>query len=75
MSVIITFVAAVLIFGAVIAIHEFGHFSAAKLSGIQVNEYSIGMARPCSRKSWGAPSTPSGFCHRRLCGHGGGGQP
>ena len=26
-----------------IAVHEFGHFAAAKLSGIQVNEFAIGM--------------------------------
>ena len=50
MSMIITFVASVLIFGAVIAIHEFGHFSAAKLSGIQVNEYSIGMGPALFKK-------------------------
>ena len=31
MSVFITFAAALLIFGAVIAIHEFGHFAVAKL--------------------------------------------
>ena len=43
MSVFITFAAALLIFGAVIAIHEFGHFAMAKLCGVQVNEYSIGM--------------------------------
>ena len=43
MSVFITFVAALLIFGAVIAIHEFGHFAVAKLCGVQVNEFSIGM--------------------------------
>ncbi len=54
MSVIITFVAAVLIFGAVIAIHEFGHFSAAKLSGIQVNEYSIGMGPALFKKIVGS---------------------
>ena len=34
---------AILIFGFLIAIHEFGHFITAKLSGVQVNEYSIGM--------------------------------
>ena len=33
----------ILIFGFLIAIHEFGHFIAAKLSGVQVNEYSINM--------------------------------
>lgn len=43
MSVFITFVAALLIFGAVIAIHEFGHFAMAKFCGVQVNEFSIGM--------------------------------
>ena len=29
-------------FGAVILIHEFGHFIAAKLSGIKVDAFSIG---------------------------------
>lgn len=43
MSVFITFAAALLIFGAVIAIHEFGHFAMAKFCGVQVNEFSIGM--------------------------------
>ena len=43
MSVFITFLAAVFVFSAVIAIHEFGHFSVAKLCGVQVNEFSIGM--------------------------------
>ena len=43
MSIIITFLAAVLVFGSVIAIHEFGHFAVAKLCGVQVNEFSIGM--------------------------------
>lgn len=43
MSFLITFLAAVLVFGAVIAIHELGHFLVAKLCGIQVNEFSIGM--------------------------------
>ena len=35
--------AAVLIFGVLIAVHELGHFLAAKLCGVQVNEFSIGM--------------------------------
>ena len=43
MSVLITFVAAVFAFGIMILFHEFGHFACAKLSGIQVNEFSIGM--------------------------------
>lgn len=43
MSFLITFLAAMLVFSAVIAIHELGHFLAAKLCGIQVNEFSVGM--------------------------------
>ena len=47
----ITFLAALLVFGAVIAIHEFGHFSVAKLCGIQVNEFSIGMGPALWKKT------------------------
>ena len=38
--------AAILVFGILIAVHELGHFLAAKLCGVQVNEFSIGMG-PC----------------------------
>jgi regulator of sigma E protease len=34
---------AVIIFGVLIAIHEFGHFASAKLLGVRVNEFAIGM--------------------------------
>lgn len=34
---------AVFLFGFIIFIHEFGHFFTAKLSGIRVNEFAIGM--------------------------------
>lgn len=33
----------ILIFGALIAVHEFGHFITAKLFGVRVNEFAIGM--------------------------------
>ena len=36
-------VAAILIFGVLIAVHELGHFLAAKACGVRVNEFSIGM--------------------------------
>ena len=39
MSIIVS----MLVFGAVIMIHELGHFIVAKNSGIKVNEFSIGM--------------------------------
>ncbi|WP_028509695.1 site-2 protease family protein [Ruminococcus sp. NK3A76] len=45
----ISIVIAVLIFSMIIAIHEFGHFAVAKLCGVKVNEFSIGMG-PCLLK-------------------------
>ena len=33
----------ILLFGVLIAVHEFGHFLAAKLCGVKVNEFSVGM--------------------------------
>ncbi|HEX3038505.1 MAG TPA: M50 family metallopeptidase [Oscillospiraceae bacterium] len=40
---VILVVLAILLFGFIIFIHEFGHFITAKLSGIRVNEFAIGM--------------------------------
>ncbi len=34
---------AIVMFGLLIAVHEFGHFFTAKLLGVRVNEFSIGM--------------------------------
>ncbi len=48
----VTLIAAVLIFGLVIAVHEFGHFICAKWSGIQVNEFSIGMGPLVFKKKY-----------------------
>lgn len=43
----------ILVFGVIIAIHEFGHFSVAKLCGIKVNQFAIGMGPPIFKKQWG----------------------
>ncbi len=43
MSLFITILVSILVFGGVIFIHEFGHFATAKLCGIRVNEFAIGM--------------------------------
>ncbi len=43
MTHIITILVAIVIFGLIIGIHEFGHFLVAKAHKIQVNEFSIGM--------------------------------
>ena len=44
--IIVFALAAVFIFGFLVTIHEFGHFLAARLCGVRVNEFSIGMG-PC----------------------------
>ena len=44
---------AILIFGILIASHEFGHFAAAKLSGVKVNEFAIGMGPAVFKKRKG----------------------
>ena len=40
---ILTVIYAILIFCLLIFVHELGHFTTAKLVGIRVNEFSIGM--------------------------------
>ncbi len=44
------FVIAIIAFCVIIIIHELGHFIAAKLCGIQVNEFSLGMGPVLLRK-------------------------
>ena len=62
MSFIVTFIAAVFVFSAVIAIHEFGHFMVAKLCGVQVNEFSIGMGPVLCKRVRKGTSTASAPC-------------
>ena len=38
-----TFIYFILVFGSIIFFHEFGHFITAKLSGVLVHEFSLGM--------------------------------
>lgn len=41
------------VLGALIAVHEFGHFIVAKKSGVRVERFSIGFGPPLWRKQWG----------------------
>ena len=43
----------ILIFGVLIAFHEFGHFLAAKLCGVRVNEFAVGMGPAIWKKQKG----------------------
>ena len=45
-----TILIAILVFCVIIIIHELGHFVAAKLCGIQVNEFALGMGPVILRK-------------------------
>ena len=38
-----TAIVAIIVLGFLVFVHEFGHFLAAKLSGMRVEEFSIGM--------------------------------
>lgn len=43
MSVVLQVIIAILVFGLLIFIHELGHFTVGKLSGMRVNEFAVGM--------------------------------
>lgn len=47
------YILAIFIFGVLIAVHEFGHFIAAKLCGVRVNEFAIGMGPAIWKKQGG----------------------
>ena len=49
-SKIIPILIAILFFGVIILIHEFGHFIFAKLFGVKVNEFAIGMGPTILKK-------------------------
>ena len=44
---------AILMFGVLIAVHEFGHFIAAKACGVRVDEFAIGMGPALLKKQRG----------------------
>ena len=39
----LSIVLAVLVFGLIVIIHEFGHFIVAKRAGVTIYEFSVGM--------------------------------
>ena len=43
MTILLAILFAILLFSLIIFVHELGHFAAAKLSGVQVNEFSMFM--------------------------------
>ena len=53
MSYIISGIAFILILGAAVVIHEFGHFLVAKLLGIRVETFSVGFGKRLWGRRWG----------------------
>lgn len=53
MSGFLTIIAAIIIFAILIFVHELGHFIAAKLSGVYVLEFALGMGPKIISKKWG----------------------
>lgn len=51
--IIVYILIAILLFGILIAVHEFGHFIAAKSLGVKVNEFAIGMGPKLLHKKKG----------------------
>lgn len=52
-NILLTILAAVVTFGLIIFVHEFGHFFTAKLSGVKVNEFALGMGPTILKKKKG----------------------
>lgn len=50
---IVYILAAVVVFGILVAVHELGHFLAAKCCGVRVNEFAIGMGPVVWKKQRG----------------------
>ena len=53
MGIVLSILIMVLILGVLVTVHEAGHFFAAKLSGIRVNEFAIGMGPKIWKKQKG----------------------
>src|SRR3972149_10590718 len=47
---VISFIAFIIVFSVIVLVHEFGHFIAARKSGVKVYEFSIGF--PFSPRLW-----------------------
>ncbi|MDF2948044.1 MAG: rseP [Sedimentibacter sp.] len=49
-NILLTIVAAIIVFSAIVLVHEFGHYKAAKSVGIRVYEFAIGMGPTLFKK-------------------------
>ena len=65
---------AILLFGLLILVHEFGHYLTARIFKVTINEFSIGMGPKLISKKIeknGNSLFFASFADRRFCKHGG----
>ena len=48
-----TLILSIIIFGIIIFVHEFGHYFVAKITGVKVEEFALGMGPKLIGKQWG----------------------
>lgn len=49
---LLTWIVFILAFGGMVLIHEFGHYMAARMSGIEVDEFGVGLPTPGAITLW-----------------------
>lgn len=49
---LLTWIVFILAFGGMVLIHEFGHYMAARMSGIEVEEFGVGLPTPGALTLW-----------------------
>ncbi|MDA8384381.1 MAG: RIP metalloprotease RseP [Betaproteobacteria bacterium] len=57
MNFLYTLAAFALALGILVVVHEFGHFLAARLSGVKVLRFCVGFGKPLWKRTWGADRT------------------
>ena len=57
MNLLHTLIAFIVALGVLIAIHEFGHYLAARLCGVKVLRYCLGFGSPIASRRWGRDGT------------------
>jgi len=57
MTLLTTLLAFAVALGILIVVHEFGHYSAARLVGVKVLRFSVGFGKPLLSWRWGKDRT------------------
>ena len=55
---IVYVILAILLFGLLVIVHELGHFTVAKLCGVKVEEFAVGMGPVIFQRQKGEPMMP-----------------